>query len=132
MTKTTHMTTSKKINRLVTKMTKEIARLPVDQQREEIAKLRNLKYLVKPAIKKTRSHRHFKSSRREKAETPVFPDVKNSQEDEYLDRFNIIFVNDDFPVNETPFTETVCFVEGEWQIFRQWYKRDCDLGGYYW
>jgi hypothetical protein len=131
----TRVKAPKRIQRLVCKLAREINRLPVDQQQKELSKLRNLKYLIKPEVKKHRSKRHHKTERRERPQEPSFQREEDQVPRNLLDNF--IWVDPDkmtseitekFNLVETTkrrfFKDKTCLVDGEYQIFRIWYIPD--------
>lgn len=113
-------TTPKRVQRLARKLAKEIQVLPVDQQRAELAKIRNLRYLIKPEVKKHRSKRHHKTERRERLPEPSFvPEDLQVPEGELG---GVKWVD---PRKTTDkFSEKAWLVDGEYQVFRTWFVPD--------
>ena len=122
----------KRVQRLVRKLAKEIQVLPVDQQRAELAKFRNLRYLIKPEVKKHRSKRHHKIDRHERPQEPSIQCEEYQVPQNLLDNF-IWFdpekmtseITEKFNLVQTTngrfFKDETCLVDGEYQIFRVWY-----------
>ena len=110
----------KRVQRLVRKLAKEIQVLPVDQQRAELAKFRNLRYLIKPEVKKHRSKRHHKIERHERPQEPSFVPVDLQVPDSALDRYE--WVNPNKTTDK--FKEKAWLVDGEYQVFRTWLVPD--------
>lgn len=112
--------TPKRVQRLVKKLAKEIQVLPVDQQRAELAKFRNLRYLIKPEVKKHRSKRHHKTERRERLPEQSFVPVDLQVPDSAMDRFQLVDPNK----TTDKFKEKAWLVDGEYQVFRTWLVPD--------
>jgi hypothetical protein len=111
---TRYTETPKRVQRLVKKLAREFQALPHNQQQLELAKLRNLRYLVKPEVKKHRSKRHFKSERRERpVEHSFIPEDLQVPEGE-MDSDQLV----DPRKTTDKFKEKAWLVDGEYQVFR--------------
>ena len=104
----------KRVQRIVRKLASKISELPVDQQRNELSKLRNIRSLVKHEVKKHRSKRHFKTDRRTRAiEPPSMPEEAQVPH-QMIDGYMMVSSGSRHP----RFVEESCLVDGEFQIYR--------------
>jgi hypothetical protein len=112
--------TPKRVQRLVRKLAKEIQGLPIDQQREELAKFRTLRCLIKSEVKKHHSKRSFKSARRQRPPEQSFRSEDQQVPEGALDCFQMV----DPRMTTDKFIEKAWLVDGEYQVVRTWLVPD--------
>jgi hypothetical protein len=125
--KATMSSTHKRSRRLASKLAKWLETLPVDQQSEEISKLRTLRPLIKEKIQRKRSSRHYKRNRRER---PVEP-IGNTETEYYAyPHLMEMFTGTEDDLKERRICrEFAVKVDGEW-VVREEYLDYTHLLGY--